>query len=299
MSTLTKNVQQRLGEAVRRVRNFTFKPELGMIGRVEHIGDDVALVSGLPETQLNELLLFERNGTLQPVTGMVLALDPDVIGCAMLGRTEGIEAGNAVRGTGTIASVPIGESSLGRVVNPLGIPLDGGPALEANSYEPMERPAPGIVQRDLVSQALETGLVVIDTMLALGRGQRELIIGDRETGKTALAVDAIVNQRNSGVICVYCAVGQRTSSVTQVIEAVRRFGAPERCIFVVAAADDPAGLQWLSPYAACTMAEYFSERGGDALLVIDDLTSHAVIYRQLSLLLRNPPGREAYPGDIF
>ena len=170
---------------------------------------------------------------------------------------------------------------------------------ESGHFEPVERPAPGIIQRELVSQALETGLIVIDAMLALGRGQRELIIGDRETGKTALAVDTIINQRNSGVICVYCAVGQKTSSVTQVIQAVRRFGAPERCICVVAASDDPPGLQWLGPYAACTMAEYFSERGGDALLVIDDLTSHAIIYRQLSLLLRNPPGREAYPGDIF
>lgn len=299
MSTLTEDVRQRLSEAARRVRDFAFQPELVMIGRVENVGDDVALVSGLPQTQLNELLLFERKGNLQPVTGMVLALDPDVIGCAILGRTEGIEAGNAVHGTGAIASVPVGESLLGRVVNPLGIPLDGGPIPEADGFEPVERSAPGIVQRELVSQALETGLVVIDAMLALGRGQRELIIGDRETGKTALAVDTIVNQRNSGVICIYCAVGQKTSSVTQVIEAVRRFGAPERCIFVVAAADDPAGLQWLSPYAACTMAEYFSERGGDALLVIDDLTSHAIIYRQLSLLLRNPPGREAYPGDIF
>jgi F-type H+/Na+-transporting ATPase subunit alpha len=230
---------------------------------------------------------------------MVLALDPDVIGCAMLARAEGVGAGNAVRGTGTIASVPVGECLLGRVVNPLGVPLDGGAPIAASDFEPVERAAPGIVQRELVSQALETGLIVIDAMLALGRGQRELIIGDRGTGKTALAVDSIVNQRNSGVICVYCAVGQKTSSVTQVIEAVRRFGAPERCIFVVAAADDPPGLQWLSPYAACTMAEYFSERGGDALLVIDDLTSHAIIYRQLSLLLRNPPGREAYPGDIF
>jgi F-type H+/Na+-transporting ATPase subunit alpha len=299
VSTLTENVLRRLSDATQRARNFNFKPEIGMIGRVETVGDDVALVSGLPQTQLNELLLFERTGGLQPVTGMVLALDPDVIGCAMLGRCEGIEAGNSVHGTGTIASVPVGESLLGRVVNPLGASLDGGPVPDPSDFEPVERPAPGIVQRELVNQALETGLLVIDAMLALGRGQRELIIGDRETGKTALAVDTIVNQRSSGVICVYCAVGQKTSSVTQVIEAVRQFGAPERCIFVVGAADDPAGLQWLSPYAACTMAEYFSERGGDALLVIDDLTSHAVIYRQLSLLLRNPPGREAYPGDIF
>ena len=233
------------------------------------------------------------------MTGMVLALDPGLIGCAMLGRADAIAAGNLVRGTGSVASVPVGEMLLGRVVNPLGVPLDGGAELTLKGFEPVERPAPGIIERDLVNQALETGLVVIDSMLALGRGQRELIIGDRETGKTAIAVDTIVNQRDSGVICVYCAVGQKTSSVTQVIEAVKRYGAPERCIFVIAAADDPPGLQWLAPYAACTMAEYFSERGGDALLVIDDLTSHAVIYRQLSLLLRNPPGREAYPGDIF
>ena len=242
MTTLAENVRQRLSEAARRALKFAFQPELGMIGRVENVGDDVALVSGLPQTQLNELLLFERQGTLPPVTGMVLALDPDLIGCAMLGRAEAIEAGNAVHSTGAIASVPVGESLLGRVVNPLGMPLDGGPAPEVGGFEPVERPAPGIIQRELVSQALETGLVVIDAMLALGRGQRELIIGDRETGKTALAADTIVNQRNSGVICVYCAVGQKTSSVTQVIEAVRRFGAPERCIFVVAAADDPPGL---------------------------------------------------------
>jgi F-type H+-transporting ATPase subunit alpha len=299
VTTVAENVRQHLNEAARRARNLAFKPELGMLGRVENVGDDVAVVSGLPQTQLNELLLFERQGTLPPVTGMVLALDPDVIGCALLGRAEGIQAGSVVRATGAIARVPVGEGLLGRVLNPLGMPLDGGATAEVSGFQPVERPAPGIIQRELVSQALETGLIVIDAMLALGRGQRELIIGDRETGKTALAVDTIINQRNSGVICVYCAVGQRTSSLTQVIEAVRRFGAPERCIFVIAAPDDPAGLQWLGPYAACTMAEYFSERGGDALLVIDDLTSHAVIYRQLSLLLRNPPGREAYPGDIF
>jgi F-type H+/Na+-transporting ATPase subunit alpha len=299
MSTLAENVRQRLSEMARRASNFAFQPEFGMVGRVENVGDDVAMVSGLPQAQLNELLLFEQKGDRQPVTGMVLALDPDLIGCAMLGRAEGIVAGGTVHGTGAIANVPVGENLLGRVVNPLGIPLDGGTLPEASGFEPVERPAPGIIERELVSQALETGLLVIDAMLALGRGQRELIIGDRETGKTALAVDTIVNQRNSGVICVYAAVGQKSSSVTQVIEAVRRFGAPERCIFVVAASDDPPGLQWLGPYAACTMAEYFSQRGGDALLVIDDLTSHAVIYRQLSLLLRNPPGREAYPGDIF
>ncbi|HVB82372.1 MAG TPA: F0F1 ATP synthase subunit alpha [Candidatus Binataceae bacterium] len=299
MSTLAESVERRLDEAARRAEKLAPAPALDMVGRVESIGDDVAMVSGLPQARLNELLLFERNGGGQPVTAMVLALDPGLIGCAMLGAAQGIGAGGRVRGTGSVASVPVGRMLLGRVVNALGIPLDGGPELAVKSFEPVEKPAPGIVDRDHVSQALQTGLTVIDAMLALGRGQRELIIGDRETGKTAIAVDTIINQRDSGVVCVYCAVGQKMSSVTQVIEGVRRYGAPERCIFVVAASDDPPGLQWLAPYAACTMAEYFSERGGDALLVIDDLTSHAVIYRQLSLLLRNPPGREAYPGDIF
>ncbi|HVB80371.1 MAG TPA: F0F1 ATP synthase subunit alpha [Candidatus Binataceae bacterium] len=299
MSTLAESVERRLDEAARRAETLVPGPALDMVGRVESIGDDVAMVSGLPQARLNELLLFEREGGGQPATAMVLALDPGLIGCAMLGVGEGIGAGSRVRGTGSVASVPVGRMLLGRVVNPLGIPLDGGPELAVKSFEPVEKPAPGIVDRDLVSQALQTGLTVIDAMLALGRGQRELIIGDRETGKTAIAVDTIINQRDSGVVCVYCAVGQKMSSVTQVIEAVRSYGAPERCIFVIAASDDPPGLQWLAPYAACTMAEYFSERGGDALLVIDDLTSHAVIYRQLSLLLRNPPGREAYPGDIF
>ena len=198
-----------------------------------------------------------------------------------------------------MASVPVGEKLLGRTVNALGIPLDAGAAIDAASVEPVERPAPAIVDRDFVDTALNTGLLVIDAMLPLGRGQRELIIGDRETGKTAIAIDTIINQRDTGVVCVYCAVGQKTSSVSQVIDAVQRYGAPQRCIFVFAPADDPPGIQWLAPYAACTMAEYFSESGGDALLIIDDLSKHAVIYRQLSLLLRNPPAREAYPGDIF
>jgi len=299
MSTVADKVRGRLADAVRRMDGIALGPALDLLGQVETIGDDVAMVSGLPETRLNELLLIERKDGGEPAAAMALVLDPDLIGCAMLGRSHGIEAGNRVRGIGLVASVPVGEVLLGRILNPLGVALDGGAQPQAGKFEPVERPAPGIVERQLVSQPLETGLTVIDAMLALGRGQRELIIGDRGTGKTAIAVDTIINQRDSGVICVYCAVGQKTSSVTQVIDAVRRFGAPQRCIFVIAASDDPPGLQWLAPYAACTMAEYFSNRGGDALLVIDDLTSHAMIYRQLSLLLRNPPGREAYPGDIF
>jgi F-type H+/Na+-transporting ATPase subunit alpha len=299
MSTLAESVGAGLLRASQALSRLKVEPRLDMIGRVERIGDDVASVRGLPEARLGELLLFEPSDGGEPVAGIVLTLDPELIGCAMLGAAGGVEASNLVRGTGTVASVPVGEGLLGRIVNALGIPLDGGAAIDAASVEPVERPAPAIVDRDFVNTALNTGLVVIDAMLPLGRGQRELIIGDRETGKTAIAIDTMVSQRDTNVVCVYCAVGQRTSSVSQVIDAVQRYGAPQRCIFVFAPADDPPGVQWLAPYAACTMAEYFSERGGDALLIIDDLSKHAVIYRQLSLLLRNPPAREAYPGDIF
>ena len=299
MSTLAESVKDRLSRAGRLLNQLKAEPRLDVIGRVERVGDNVASVRGLPETRLGELLLFERSDGGEPVVGIVLTLDPDLIGCAMLGDASPVEAGNLVRGTGSVASVPVGDKLLGRIVNALGVPVDGGPQIEAAGTEPVERPAPAIVDRDFVATALDTGLLVIDAMLPLGRGQRELIIGDRETGKTAIAIDTIINQRDTGVICIYCAVGQKTSSVSQVIDAVKRHGAPERCIFVLAPADDPPGIQWLAPYAACTMAEYFSERGGDALLIIDDLSEHALIYRQLSLLLRNPPGREAYPGDIF
>jgi len=299
MDSLAESIKARLLRASEVLSAFKIEPRLDRIGRVERIGDDVASVSGLPEAQLGELLLFERSGGAEPVAGIVLTLDPEVIGCAMLGAAGEVAAGNLVRGTGAVASVPVGEKLLGRTVNPLGVPLDGGGTIDAASVHPVERPAPAIVDRDFVDTALNTGLLVIDAMLPLGRGQRELVIGDRETGKTAIAIDTMINQRDTNVVCVYCAVGQKTSSVSQVIDAVQRFGAPQRCIFVFAPANDPPGVQWLAPYAACTMAEYFSEKGGDALLIIDDLSKHAVIYRQLSLLLRNPPAREAYPGDIF
>jgi len=299
MSTLAESVKDRLSKVGRLLNQLPAEPRLDMIGRVERVGDNVASVRGLPETRLGELLLFERSDGGEPVVGIVLTLEPDLIGCAMLGDDSSIGAGNLVRATSSVASVPVGDKLLGRIVNALGVPVDGGPQIEAAGVEPVERPAPAIVDRDFVDTPLNTGLLVIDAMLPLGRGQRELIIGDRETGKTAIAIDTIINQRDTGVVCIYCAVGQKTSSVSQVIDAVKRYGAPERCIFVFAPADDPPGIQWLAPYAACTMAEYFSERGGDALLIIDDLSKHAVIYRQLSLLLRNPPGREAYPGDIF
>lgn len=299
MNALAESLKHRLLNASQLVNQIQIEPRLDMVGRVERVGDNVASVRGLPETRLGELLLFDQTNRSESVAGIVLTLDPDLIGCAILGEASGVEAGNLVRGTGSVASVPVGEILLGRMVNALGMPLDGGPEINAADFEPVERPAPAIVDRDFVDTALNTGLLVIDAMLPLGRGQRELIMGDRETGKTAIAVNTMINQRDSDVVCIYCAVGQKSSSVTQVVDAVERYGAPQRCIVVYAAADDPPGIQWLAPYAACTMAEYFSERGGNALLIIDDLSKHAIIYRQLSLLLRNPPGREAYPGDIF
>ncbi len=269
-------------------------PTLEHVGIVEQIGDSVAKISGLPWTRLDELLQFE-DGTL----GLAVRIDEESVGCVLLGSGEKITAGSRVRGTGGIICVPVGDALLGRIVDSTGAPLDNGPLISADRRDPIERQAPAIVDRDLVKQPLMTGLTVIDAMIPLGRGQRELIIGDRKTGKTAVAVDTMISQRSSDVICVYAAVGQKASAVNQVVDAVRQYGAFERCIFVVGEADAPPGAQWVTPYAACTMAEYFRDQGRDALLIIDDLTKHAIVYRQLSLLLRKPPGREAYPGDVF
>jgi F-type H+-transporting ATPase subunit alpha len=269
-------------------------PSVETVGRVESIADGVAFVSGLPETRLNELLRFE-GGRL----GFALVLEPDRIGVVLLDEGEAIEAGARVYGAGEVARAPVGPGLLGRVVDPVGRPLDDGGPVAAEAFHPIERPAPAIIDRDLVSEPVETGILSIDAMFALGRGQRELIIGDRATGKTSIAVDAMLNQKRSDMICVYVAVGQRATAVERVIEAVRARGAPERTIFVVASASAPAGLQWIAPFAGVTMAEYFADRGGHALIVIDDLTKHAATHRELALLTRQPPGREAYPGDIF
>ncbi|MGR7994995.1 F0F1 ATP synthase subunit alpha [Xanthobacter sp. ZOL 2024] len=264
------------------------------IGRVEEVADGIARVSGLPDVRLDEILKFE-GGRL----GFALTLDADTIGAVLLDDAAGVEAGSKVTGSGEVVRVPVGEGLLGRVVDPLGRPLDGGAPITATDHLPIERPAPAIIDRDLVSEPVETGILVLDALFALGRGQRELIIGDRATGKTAVAVDAIVNQKHSDVICVYVAVGQRATAVERVIEAVKAHGAPERCIFVVAAASAAPGLQWIAPFAGFSMAEYFRDKGGHALIVVDDLTHHAATHRELALLTREPPGREAYPGDIF
>jgi F-type H+-transporting ATPase subunit alpha len=294
MVTLADDLHAWLGQSRRRIGTVALAPRLEHIGRVAQLGDGVATVTGLPEARLDELLVFEGE-----VRGLAVDLGEEAIGVVLLGDTGAIAAGSIVRGTGEVVRVPVGEVLLGRVVDALGMPLDSGEPIAAEGLAPVEQPAPAIVDRALVTRPLATGLLVVDAMIPLGRGQRELIIGDRGTGKTAIAVDAIINQRSSDVICVYAAIGQKASSVARVIEAVRRYGAPERCLFVVGEADAAPGLQWLTPYSACTMAEYFMARGRDVLLVIDDLTKHAAAYRQISLLLRRPPGREAYPGDIF
>ncbi len=292
--TLEHDIADWLGGARKRAGEVRPKPRLIHVGRVETIGDGVATVAGLPQTRLDELLRFE-DGSL----ALAMEIDETHVSCVLLGADDAIGAGSRVFGTGEIIRVPVGEALLGRTVDSLGRPLDGGAEIEAERRDPIERPAPGIVERDLVSQPMATGLTVVDAMIPLGRGQRELIVGDRKTGKTAIALDTMINQRDSDVICIYAAIGQKASTVARVVEAVRQHGAADRCIFVVGAADGPPGAQWITPYAACTMAEFFRDRGQHALIVFDDLTKHAIIHRQLSLLLRKPPGREAYPGDVF
>ena len=294
MASLADELRSWAERSRQRAESLALVPRLEQVGRVLQVGDGVASVAGLPDTRLDELLVFAGG-----VRAMAVDLGEESIGCVLLGDAKGIAAGSLVHGTGEVARVPVGDALLGRAVDALGAPLDGLGPLETTGFLPVERPAPAIVDRAPVTRPLATGLLVIDAMIPLGRGQRELIISDRETGKTAIAVDAIINQRSSGVICVYAAIGQKASSVARVIEAVRRHGAPQRCLFVIGEATAAPGLQWLTPYSACAMAEHFMERGRDVLLVIDDLTKHAAAWRQVSLLLRRPPGREAYPGDIF
>ncbi|MBV8593544.1 MAG: F0F1 ATP synthase subunit alpha [Caulobacteraceae bacterium] len=283
-----------LAKSRKTVAETPLAAEAEAIGRVERVGDGIALVSGLPDARLNELLRFDGDRM-----GFILMLDTDSISAVLLDDGDAIEAGSRVNGTGEVVRVPVGPGLLGRIVDPLGRPLDRDEPIKAEAQMPIERPAPAIIERDLVSEPLQTGILTIDAMFAVGRGQRELIIGDRATGKTAIGVDAMINQKDSDVICVYVAIGQRATAVKRVIEAVRQYGAPERCVFVVAAASAPAGLQWVAPFAGFTIAEYFRDRGKHALIVLDDLTKHAATHRELSLLTREPPGREAYPGDIF
>jgi F-type H+-transporting ATPase subunit alpha len=263
-------------------------------GTVFHVGEGVARVRGLSSVRSEELLRFS-DGTL----GIALNLDEEEIGVVLLGESEGLGAGSPVRRTRRVVDVPVGEELLGRVLDATGRTRDGRGPLRAAERRPVERPAPAIMDRAPVAQPLQTGIKAVDALIPVGRGQRELIVGDRQTGKTTLAVDAIINQREQGVIGVYCAIGQRGTSVAQVIHELREHEALAHCVVLYSSGDDAPGLQFVTPYAAFSIAEHFMEQGRDTLVVLDDLTRHAQAYRQLSLLLRRPPGREAYPGDIF
>jgi F-type H+-transporting ATPase subunit alpha len=276
------------------IKNYGAKISLSDTGTVVTVGDGIVRLHGLEKCMLGELLEFE-NG----VQCMALNLEQDFIGAVMLGSDAGIREGDTVKRTGNIVSVPVGESLLGRVVNSLGQPIDGKGPINAAETRPIEKIAPGIITRKTVNVPLQTGIKAIDSMIPIGRGQRELIIGDRQTGKTAIAVDTIINQKNTGVICIYVAIGQKSSTVATVVEEFKKGGALDYTIVVSAGASELAPIQYVAPYAGCAMGEYFMDKGKDVLIVYDDLTKHAVAYRALSLLLKRPPGREAYPGDVF
>ena len=263
-------------------------------GTVISVGDGIATVSGLQGAAYGEILIFSGG-----IRGMVQELHRSELGCILLGDDSLVSQGSIVRRTGKMAGVPVGDEYLGRIINPLGLPIDGLGRIRASGYRLMESPAPGIIDRQPVNRPLETGLLAIDSMFPIGRGQRELIIGDRQTGKTAIALDTILNQKNQDVVCIYVAIGQKASSVARVVDVLKRQGALEYTIVVNAGAGDPVSLQYIAPYVGCAIGEYFMNSGRDVLIVYDDLSKHAAAYRTISLLLERSPGREAYPGDIF
>jgi F-type H+/Na+-transporting ATPase subunit alpha len=270
------------------------KLEMESVGSVLQVGDGIARIWGLEDAMMSELLQFPGD-----IIGMVLNLEEDSVSAAIFGPDTNIKEGDVVRRTGAVARVPVGDALVGRVVSPLGIPLDGKGPITTNDYRPIEGNAPNVVGRQPVKEPVQTGLKSIDSMIPIGRGQRELIIGDRQTGKTAIAIDTIINQRDSDIYCFYVAIGQKTSTVARVVKILEDYGAMEYTTVVLASATDPAPLQFIAPYSGCAMGEHLRDNGKHALCVYDDLTKHAQAYRQLSLLVRRPPGREAYPGDVF
>ena len=276
------------------IKNYSQKTAQDEIGYVIQVGDGIAKVHGLEKCKANELLLFENESY-----GMALNLEENYVSVVMLGTDVGISEGGLVKRTGRVVSVPVGEALIGRVVDALGQPIDGKGPIEAAELRPIERSAPGIIERQPVSVPLQTGIKAIDSMIPIGRGQRELIIGDRQTGKTVIAMDTIINQKGKSVTCIYVAIGQKRSTVAQLVDTLQRNGAMDYTIVVSATASELAPLQYIAPYSGCAMGEYFMDQGKDVLIVYDDLSKHAVAYRALSLLIRRPPGREAYPGDVF
>src|SRR6186997_3083480 len=294
MAELTLSAGDIAAALKKNLEGFEPSLEARTVGRVTEVGDGIARVSGLPDCGVNELLEFEDGSV-----GLALNLDEETIGAVVLGNSDAIEEGQTVKATGRILSVPVGDAMLGRVVNALGQPIDGKGDIIGGIERRVEIQAPGIMGRKPVHEPLQTGIKSIDAMTPIGRGQRELIIGDRKTGKTAVAVDAIINQRGLGVKCIYVAIGQKGSTVAQTVETLRQYGALEYTVVVAAPASDSAPFKYLAPYAGCAMGQHWMENGEHALIVYDDLSKQAEAYRQISLLLRRPPGREAYPGDVF
>ncbi len=301
----SRQLKQKIAEAVhtsgdviplvrRAIDDFEAVPFADEVGTVLTVGDGIATLSGLGEAEYGEIVLFECG-----IKGMILDLQENEIGCVVFGDESEIVEGSTVRRTKKTAGIPVGDGFLGRVVDALGEPIDSGGEITAADYYPIENPAPGIIERQPVNKPMETGLLAIDSMFPIGRGQRELIIGDRQTGKTAIALDAILNQKGKNTVCIYVAIGQKASSVAQLVETLRRRDALSYTIVLAATASDSATLQYIAPYAGCAMGEYFMKRGQDVLIVYDDLSKHAIAYRTLSLLLERSPGREAYPGDVF
>ena len=277
------------------ISQYKNKLDVSKVGRVIEIGDGIARIYGLDDVMVSEVLQFEND-----VFGEVFNLEEDSVGAVIYGEYIKVREGSDVRATGKLMSISVGDELLGRVINPLSEPIDGGPPVKTTVSRLIESDAPGIAQRQPVKQPLQTGLKSIDSMIPIGRGQRELIIGDRKTGKTAIALDTIINQKGKNVICVYVAIGQKESTIAEVVETLRKYGAMEYTVVIAAAAADSAPMQYIAPYSGCALAEYFMyEKHRDTLCIYDDLSKHAIAYRQLSLLLRRPPGREAYPGDIF
>ncbi len=277
-----------------KINDFKFEIDIAETGKVVQVGDGIARIYGMDNVMAGEMIEFTGG-----VVGMALNLEEDNVGCIIFGETRKIKEGDIAKRTKKILQVPVGEEMLGRVINALGHPIDGKGEIKADEYKPIERKALGIIQRQPVKEPLQTGLKAIDSMIPIGRGQRELIIGDRQTGKSAIAIDTIINQKDSDIICIYVAIGQKKSSVAKIVKTLEAHQAMDYTIIVTASASESASLRYLAPYAGCTVGEFFRDNGKHALIIYDDLSKHAVSYRELSLLLRRPPGREAYPGDVF